>query len=269
MPQFDDVRRRLRDSRSAIADADDRLLAIRGRLKQIAAREAALARVAAPRTPDPRLRSEGERLALERTAMEEEQERLLRARADLLGTEASLLTTFTAFTDPRRGITTLSDQTPILLMPLRLETRFKEVSVPTAAAPRHELWVRIYPDDCWIDTFDPTFSEDELRSVRTYWVDVWQAGRIEAQAQAAWRELVGKHGAGRAAWLVDQYQPLNAVAVAQHLDRLCQAGEQYVAFGFRQRLPQVEVSPCYQETNQQETNANKAQRAAHPRRIAA
>ena len=166
--------------------------------------------MAAPGTTDPGLREEGERLARERAALEEEQERLSQARVDLRTAEAAMSTAFATFSDPRRGITSLGDHTPIVLMPLRLETRFKDVSIPAAPAPRHELWVRICPDDCWIDTFDPTLSEDEVRNVRSYWVDVWQAGRIEAQAQAAWRVLVGKHGAGRGAWLVDHYQPLNA-----------------------------------------------------------
>jgi hypothetical protein len=44
----------------------------------------------------------------------------------------------------------------------------------------------------------------------------------------------------------------DAVAVAQHLDLSAQAGELDLAFGLRQRLPQVEVSPCASKANQQQ-----------------
>jgi hypothetical protein len=209
MPEFDDVRRRLSAARDAIAKVDDDLFAVREQLRQIAEREIALARVSGQDAADAGSRNERARLAHERAAAEQQLEQLRRARGDLVASEGGLAATFATFTDPRRGITSLSDRTPILLMPLRLETRFREVSVPSAPAPTHELWVRIYPDDCWIDTFDATPTEAEIGNVRTYWLDVWQAGKIAAQEQAAWRVLVGKHGSGRAAWLADQYQPVN------------------------------------------------------------
>jgi hypothetical protein len=41
---------------------------------------------------------------------------------------------------------------------------------------------------------------------------LWQAGGIEDQERAAWRNLVAGHGAGRAAWLESHYTPLNAQA---------------------------------------------------------
>ena len=209
MPEFENVRSRLRAARDASAKVNHDLFAVRERLKRLEEREAAVARVSTRDTADTGLRNERARLARERVAAEQEQAQLRRVRVELSSSEASLLATFATFTDPRRGITNLGDRTPILLMPLRLETRFKDVSVPSAPASAHELWVRIYPDDCWIDTFDPTLAEDEIRSVRTYWLDLWQAGKIPAQEQAAWRVLVGKHGSGRAAWLADQFQPMN------------------------------------------------------------
>jgi hypothetical protein len=204
VPEFDDVRVRLRDARDAIAAADRALFAVRERLRRLDAREAELARVLGPNADDQRFREERERLARDKAAAHAEQERERHKRAELTRVEADLLTTFSEFSDPRRAIARFDDRTPILLMPLRLETRFKRVS-DTAT----ELWVRVYPDDCWIDSFDPALTETEVRNTRAYWINVWQAGGIEAQERAAWRALVSSHGSGRASWLVEQYQPAN------------------------------------------------------------
>jgi hypothetical protein len=55
---------------------------------------------------------------------------------------------FEAFSDPRKGVGRLDDGVPLLLLPLRIETRFKTITNGLAGVPeRHELWVRVYPDD--------------------------------------------------------------------------------------------------------------------------
>jgi hypothetical protein len=114
---------------------------------------------------------------------------------------------FAPFTDPREHVGRLSDRSPFLLMPLRIETRF--AAVGTGEAARHQLWVRIYPDDCFIDAFEPTLSTTELANAQRYWRALWRAGGVKADERAAWRGLVAAHGSGRAAWIVDHYQPAN------------------------------------------------------------
>jgi hypothetical protein len=110
---------------------------------------------------------------------------------------------FATFTDPRRNLGRLSDGLPFLLLPVRIETRFvhKDGS--------DELWVRIYPDDCSIDTFEPLLSDTELANAKRYWERMWSAGKVEDGERAAWRGLVAAHGSGRASWIVEQYQPVN------------------------------------------------------------
>ena len=76
-------------------------------------------------------------------------------------------------------------------------------------ATKSELWVRIYPDDCWVDTFEPALSASELDNAKRYWRTMWQAGGVEADRRAAWRALVAAHGAGRAGFLADTYRPVN------------------------------------------------------------
>ena len=113
--------------------------------------------------------------------------------------------------DPRDAIANWSAETPLLLLPVRLETRFKTVT--DEAGAHDELWVRIYPDACSVDTFEAALSDTELASARRYWIETWAAGGIEAQHRAAWRNLVASHGAGRAAWIVRESAPAGAPPV--------------------------------------------------------
>jgi hypothetical protein len=115
---------------------------------------------------------------------------------------------FATFTDPRTNLAALSDALPFLLFPVRVETRFKTSGEP----PQSQLWVRIYPDDCSIDTFEDTFSAAELANAKLYWQAIWRAGGIEGDQRAAWSNLVAAHGSGRASWIVDHYQPSNLAA---------------------------------------------------------
>jgi hypothetical protein len=108
------------------------------------------------------------------------------------------------FVDPRRSVSNLDDGFPLLLMPVRLETRFRKVDAAD------QLWVRIYPDDCQVDTFEARLSESEIESGRVYWVESWAAGGIDANERAAWRNLVASRGVGRSTWILKQFQPVNS-----------------------------------------------------------
>src|SRR6185295_18090899 len=137
--------------------------------------------------------------------LKQTQQRKTRAQAN----ESALSGRFARFTDPREGIQRLNDTIPILMMPVRLETRFKSLASRAGTPSVNQLWVRVYPDDCWIDSFDPILSETEVKNAKTYWTGIWKAGRIEDQERAAWRTLATSHGSGRAGWIVSQYQPAN------------------------------------------------------------
>ena len=129
---------------------------------------------------------------------------------------------FANFNSPQDSVALLSESSPFLLFPVRIETRFRAAPVTTpppaiavaapaaSAAPSHQLLVRIYPDDCSIDTFEPLFSQSELTNVKAYWMNFWRAGGVENDQRAAWAALVAAQGSGRAGWLVDNFQPTNA-----------------------------------------------------------
>jgi hypothetical protein len=121
-------------------------------------------------------------------------------------TATAALEGFATFTDPRTNLAALSDALPFLLFPVRIETRFK------ITGDQPQLWVRIYPDDCSIDTFEDTFSASELANAKLYWQAIWRAGGINGDQRAAWSNLVAAHGSGRASWIVDHYQPSNLTA---------------------------------------------------------
>jgi hypothetical protein len=86
----------------------------------------------------------------------------------------------------------LSDDFPVLLGPVRIETRF------TAT----ELLVRVFPDEWSVDKFEPLPTEAEIAALDAYWTARWAAGGRTAGLKAAWQELVARIPAGRAAWLL-------------------------------------------------------------------
>jgi hypothetical protein len=112
---------------------------------------------------------------------------------------AEAIATFAPLADPRERAGQWDDREPVLLFPLRLETRWLG----------GELLVRIFPDDCLVDTFEPDLSSNEYDVVERYWIDVWRAGGLEAGQRAAWRALVGSVGSGRAEYIAPKHAPLN------------------------------------------------------------
>ena len=207
MGEFEDLRERLRQARAQLDATDSGVRSTEEQLKEVDAADAELARVFNPAVPDhvaarKRLKDERRRLDAQlKTAQE--------LRVSAVRAEVELRTQFGSMSDPRVELPRLNDSTPILMMPVRIETRFHDFSIPGPIPALHELLVRIYPDDCWIDSFDPRLTAAEAAGARAYWVGIWKAGGIEAQERAAWRALVRAHGAGRASWIADTFKPAN------------------------------------------------------------
>jgi len=196
----------------------------RAALRDAAAeRAAAVDRVRSGTEARKRLRREIDRLArgantgsgaATATRVEELRARLSAAAADArrlegsLGEarerEAGLRAVFEPLTDPTKAVANLPDTHPFLLFPVRLETRFG-----TGPDGRRQLWVRVFPDDVLVDTFDPQVAQTERTNTRIYWINVWRAQGSDAGRRAAWRSLAKSHGTGRARWLLDQFAPLN------------------------------------------------------------
>lgn len=107
--------------------------------------------------------------------------------------------------NPITNVAQLNDAFPILLFPLRLETRFK------STGNQQQLWLRVYPDDCNVSSNEDRLSEFELNNARDFWIGMWKAGGIEAEERGAWRSLVNNHGSGRSAWIINEYKPVNII----------------------------------------------------------
>ena len=93
---------------------------------------------------------------------------------------------------------------PLVLLPIRLETRF--FMLPAGGA---ELRVRVFPDKIHLDSHEIDLTADEQTWGQHYWRQDWAAGE-DARARAdAWRQLADRFGARRAAWIVRSLTPTN------------------------------------------------------------
>ncbi len=204
MPDLNQLRGEVKAGRASVESAARALAGEKARLRALQAQAGDLAR-----------RFDGEnpqhveaRDALARAvaASGKRIDALGRERASARDGLAGLYGQLEPLTDPRKAIGGLDAQYPILLFPMRLEARF--VTVTRDGVEARELLVRVYPDDCLVDSFEPDLSDGEVKNARRYWCSVWAAGGDEGLQRAAWRELCAAHGAGRALYLTKQYAPL-------------------------------------------------------------
>src|SRR5690349_9850499 len=181
----------LRAARTAADEARAGLLAARNELRRARADARRAERVGADD-------GDAQRVKEAEAGVSGARERVARTDAAAAGA----IEAFAAVADPRQSAGQWDDREPVLLFPLRLETRWLG----------GELLVRVFPDDCQVDSFEPDLSEPEYDAVERYWIDVWKAGGQELGQRGAWRGLVAGLGSGRGDYAAHQHEPLNPEA---------------------------------------------------------
>jgi hypothetical protein len=108
------------------------------------------------------------------------------------------------FTEDLKQPLSFGPTQPIVMFPVRLETRF--FLLPDGGA---DLRVRVYPDNVHIDTHEPGLTEEEIIWGKHFWEQTWRAAEDDEAQKLAWRQLVERFDAGRAAWVARSLKPLN------------------------------------------------------------
>lgn len=107
--------------------------------------------------------------------------------------------------DPILRVFSAPADVPLLLLPVRLETRF--------SADRKKIKVRIFPDDIHVDGLERGLTDPEAEAGKTYWTTLWSLGDIGVDA--AFATLSQSVGTTRAVWVSQALRPLNWDARAQ------------------------------------------------------
>src|SRR5215207_9373027 len=124
--------------------------------------------------------------------------RLLPPPGDLLSFDVSAL-------PPELTSPVAPSDAPLLMLPVRLETRF----FPLPDAAMQELRVRVYPDQVHVDSHEPGLSEEAARWGKHFWELMWRAGHDEGGERLAWQQLSDRFDPPRAAWIAWALSPTN------------------------------------------------------------
>lgn len=176
---LDDARRELRQAAMAAADAADQLETIQRDRRRATAREVEAATARAERA----------------------QSNLVNARRRAREEKGSLVNDLGRFVapSPEREVARLSARLPLVLLPIRIETRFTPDT----------LLLRVYPDEILADSFEPELTDDEIADGLTFWDAAWPG---ETEERLAWKAIAGKIGPARAAWVTQVMTPANLAA---------------------------------------------------------
>ena len=121
------------------------------------------------------------------------------ARLPLSEADAASIPDGAPFPSTSRFVTPPSSDLPLVLLPVRLETRFQGA----------ELWLRVYPDTVHINSFEPELTSDEQNARTAY---LMQATAGPDAARTAFATIARQFGATRAAWIVSANVPATSKA---------------------------------------------------------
>lgn len=193
------------EQRAEVSQARRRLRSVEERLHSTRSRAAARAEElqAALRRGD----AEANRVGAIQQEIKQLQAKLAQDGISLAGARdvlAARIVGLAELADPSSQIEEWDDHDPILLLPIRVETRFMD------GAAGRELWVRIFPDAVATHTHESDLTLEEIEDGRTYWREIALAATEpdsdarQAKEKGAWHALTGDHGGSRASWIMVQ-----------------------------------------------------------------
>jgi hypothetical protein len=150
------------------------------------------------------LESAARRLA---AGVSEDEARVLWSRIDELRSELGSVRVdeigrLESLAHPREFLPQLDGMVPILLMPLRLETRWEQGDGGL------NLLVRVYPDDISVQSHDPALMPPELAAGKSFWNAPATSGDPNVRTKREiWRGMVSEFGLRRAAWIRQAANP--------------------------------------------------------------
>ncbi|MBA5865020.1 MAG: hypothetical protein GDA65_20270 [Nitrospira sp. CR1.1] len=139
---------------------------------------------------------------------------------------------------------TVATTHPLLLFPVRVETRF----AARRTGPGTDLLLRVYPDDIHLDSHEPALTEEEERRGKEFWAHVATAPAgtdRQEHIRQGWQRLTELFGTARAAWIAKVLNPDQAGTVSHRDDSWTRAPhtqvlpDRWVAIGYRGETARV------------------------------
>ncbi len=115
---------------------------------------------------------------------------------------------FWALASPQDMVGNWDAKFPIVLLPIRIETRF--ITYDVGDVSKNYICVRFIPDDIFVDTHEPLLTADEYEGGKKYWSEISnpENDRLTNQKKE-WRNLHSIYGSNRAAYIILKTRPLN------------------------------------------------------------
>ncbi len=132
-------------------------------------------------------------------------------RKSWLDSKSNALGNFTKLMElpPWTLVEQLPDQTPFLLLPVKIETKFAK-----NANGGSELWVRIFPDSLAVTSHEEELMDTEVEAGKAYWTSIWENGGGSSDAlneakKGAWNALAGSFNPQRSSYIAWKTRPIN------------------------------------------------------------
>jgi hypothetical protein len=100
-------------------------------------------------------------------------------------------------------IGSFDDNTPILLTPVRIETRYE--TYEHMGVPQYELWIRIFPENLHMQTHEKALSDEELEDGTEFYDLYSDTEKTREEKLNAWNNLCVSYGTERAAWIAKYF----------------------------------------------------------------